>query len=145
MMLGASHVRQPSSRVVACRFRLGLPVRVYLLPSPWAKLLVVAFAGPFTVGTLPLGDSFAFNGGCSRSLELDVQLSLELGCLLATFCFPHSAFAFANALLALFSFSFSFSTSFLRAAIRAFISFPLRERVVAKGYSVCSTLFLCPS
>ena len=48
--------------------------------------------GPLCVGTLLLGETFVFNGGCSVSLELEVELSLELDCHPRTICFPGSAF-----------------------------------------------------
>ena len=51
-----------------------------------------AFVGPLCVSTLPLGETFFFNGACSRSLALEVELSLELDCLPTTICFPASAF-----------------------------------------------------
>ena len=84
--------------------------------------LCIAFADAFSVGYLPFGVAFPFNGAGYPSLEVEVELSLELDRLLAAFCFPASAFAFARAFPAFFSFS---SLSFWQAAISAFISLPL--------------------
>ena len=42
------------------------------------RLLGVAFAGAFCVGSLPFELPFPFSGGCSPSLEVVVVLSLEL-------------------------------------------------------------------
>ena len=110
--------------------------------SPWDGL-GIAFAGAYCVGSCRFGAACTFNGACSHSLELEVFLSLEIEGLLAAFCFPASAFAFAWGFLALFYFSFYFS--YWRGKSTHANLCLSNGVVVAKGYSPYSKLFLCPN
>ena len=64
--------------------------------------LAIAFAGAFSVGSLPFRVAFSFPGRCSPSLEPEVDISHELDGFVTTFCIPAFAFVFARGVAALF-------------------------------------------
>ena len=82
-----------------------------------AEVFVIAFGGLFSVGNMPFVEIFAFIGGCSTSLQLEIMRSIDSS--LASFPFCTVTFAFSRGFASLFPFCF---ISFWRTAINAFAS-----------------------